>query len=566
MKRRVVIVGGVACGTKTAARLRRLDPEAEITIVERGNHLSYAGCGLPYFLEGVVENSRDLLSTPIGVPRDSAFFRTVKHVEVLPRHMATRIDRKEQTLSVLELETGTEKCLPYDTLVLATGASPIRPKLPGTDLARVFTLGTLDDALAMKDSLQSGRGKKAVVIGGGLIGLEVVEALAANGFDVSVVELLDTPLPTMFDRDFGSLLKSLLARHGVSFHGGERVLELLGDAAGDIATVRTDRRDLSADLVLLAVGVRPNVELAREAGLDIGPTGGIVVDERMRTSDPHILAGGDCVETVHFLSGKRTRQPMGSTANRQGRVIADTIAGHDSRFNGVLGTMIMKAFDWAAGRTGLSETAAAEAGFDPVAVTVTDPDLPHFMPGAAPLFLRLVADRKSRRVLGAQIMGPGKVDKRLDTLAAAIAGHLTVDALADLDLGYAPPFSTALDPVTHAANVLRNKMDGLLASYSPSELLGKASEGERFLLLDVRTPEEVASQGRLPFDEQVNIPLGAVWKRASELPRDTEIIVFCKISVRGWDAYTILEGMGFSRVALLEGGVLGWPYELRKTS
>lgn len=564
MKKRVVIVGGVACGTKTAARLRRLDPEAEITIVEKGNHLSYAGCGLPYFLEGVVEDSRELLSTPIGVLRDSAFFRTVKQVEVLQRHMATRIDREKRSLTMLELDTGVEKHLSYDTLVLATGASPIRPQLPGTDLARVFTLGTLDDALAMKDALRHGTGKKAVVIGGGLIGLEVVEALVANGYDVSIAELLETPLATLFDRDFGHMLKFLLARHQVSFFGGERVLELLGNAAGNVTAVRTDTREIPADLVLLAVGVRPNVEIAREAGLAIGPTGGIVTDERMRTSDPHIFAGGDCVETTHVLTGKRVRQPMGSAANRQGRVIADVIAGRDARFNGVLGTAIMKAFDWTAGRTGLNETVAAEAGFAPVAVTVTSPDLPHFMPGAAPLYLRLVADRESRRILGAQVMGPGRGDKRLDTLASAITGHLTVDDLADLDLGYAPPFSTALDPVTHAANVLRNKMDGLLVSYSPSELLAKASRGDRFLLLDVRTPEEVAAQGKLPFDSQINIPLGALWKRAEELPRDVEIVTFCKISVRGWDAYAILKGLGFSSVALAEGGVLAWPYELRK--
>ncbi len=225
-----------------------------------------------------MEDSRELLSTPIGVLRDSAFFRTVKQVEVLQRHMATRIDREKRSLTVLELDTGVEKHLSYDTLVLATGASPIRPQLPGTDLARVFTLGTLDDALAMKDALRHGTGKKAVVIGGGLIGLEVVEALVANGYDVSIAELLETPLATLFDRDFGHMLKFLLARHQVSFFGGERVLELLGNAAGNVTAVRTDTREIPADLVLLAVGVRPNVEIAREAGLAIGPTGGIVTD------------------------------------------------------------------------------------------------------------------------------------------------------------------------------------------------------------------------------------------------------------------------------------------------
>ncbi|HOU33330.1 MAG TPA: FAD-dependent oxidoreductase [Synergistaceae bacterium] len=556
------MIGGVACGSKVAARLRRLDPEASITVLEKGRSLSYAGCGMPYFLGGVVPDYRSLTSTSLGIERDAAFFRKVKHVDVLIRHQATRIDRERRTVTALDLESGQERAFPYDALVLALGAQPIRPQVPGVDLAGVFSLGTLEDALAISRALEEGTVRRAVVVGSGLIGLEMVEALKHRGVEVSVVELLDRPLGTLFDQDFGALVARGLERHGVAFFGDEGVVELMGEG-GRVTAVRTQRRELPADLVLLAVGVRPSVDLAREAGLKIGPSGGIQVDEHMRTSDDRIYAGGDCVEVPHLLSGKPVRQPMGSAANRQGRVIADHIAGLPGRYAGVGGTAIVRIFDLTAARTGLDEAGAREAGFDAVGVTVVNSDLPHFMPGSALLALRLVADRSTRRVLGCQIVGPGRGDKRLDVLAAALAGKITVDDLADLDLGYAPPFSTALDPLTHAANVLRNKLDGLLNSWSPAELRERGARGEPFLLVDVRTPEEVRLQGRLPFEDQVNIPLGALWEKGDTLPRDRALVVFCKISVRGWDAYGILRGKGFDRVVLLEGGIVGWPYGLK---
>ncbi len=562
MGKNVVIIGGVACGSKVAARLRRLDPEAAITVLERGYFPSYAGCGMPYFLSGVVSDYRALTSTAIGIERDAAFFRKVKHVEMLTRHEATHIDREGRVVTAVKLETGEERRFPYDVLVLALGAQSVRPNLPGNELKGVFSLGTLEDALEISRALEKGAVRRAVVVGSGLIGLEMTEALKSRGVEVSVVELLDRPLGTLLDRDFGTLVARGLERHGVSFFGGERVVELLGEE-GRVAAVRTDVRELPADLVLLAVGVRPTVALAREAGLALGPSGGILVDDHLRTSDEAIYAGGDCVEVRHILSGKTVRQPMGSAANRQGRVIADHIAGLPGRYAGVAGTAIARIFDLTAARTGLDEAGAREAGFDPMGVSVVNSDLPHFMPGSAPLVLRLVADRSTRRVLGGQIVGPGRGDKRLDALVAAVTGKITVDDLADLDLGYAPPFSTALDPLTHAANVLRNKLDGLMVSWSPAELRERKARGEPFLLVDVRTPEEVRLQGKLPFEEQVNIPLGALWEKGDALPRDRALVVFCKISVRGWDAYGILRSKGFDRVVLLEGGMVGWPYGLK---
>ena len=563
MGKKVVIIGGVACGGKAAARLRRLDPEAEILVLEKGPYLSYAGCGLPYYIGGVVEEYHDLMCTPAGVVRDANFFRKVKKVDVLTRHMATSIDRQAQRVTALDLETQQVKTFPYDNLVIATGSSPIRPPIPGIDLGKVFTLWTLGDALAMRAAVDGGSVKRAVIVGGGLIGIEVVEALLSRGIAVDVVDLLEHPLPNMLDEEFGSRLVKAMAQRGATFYGGEKVLEIVGEDS-QIKAVRTDKRDIPTDMVLLAVGVRANTQLAIEAGLEIGPSRGIVVDEGMRTSDPAIYAGGDCVEVRHRITGEKVRQPMGSSANREGRVIADNIAGRKSTFGGVMGSAIMRFFDYTVGRTGFNESAARERGFDPITMTVTAADIPHFMPGASWLVIKLVADRGTGRLLGGQFFGPGVVDKRLDALVAAITCGQTVEDLADTDLSYAPPYATALDPLTQAANAMRNKMEGLMESYSPGEFVRRAQSGEPYLLLDVRMDSEIETQGRPALENQVHIPLGALWERADELPRDREIIAFCKVSLRGWDALSILRGRGFKKISLLEGGVIGWPYDLKK--
>ena len=560
-KKKVLIIGGVACGAKTAARLARIAPECDITILERGEHLSFAGCGFPYFVGDVVKEYKELVCTPLGIIRDANFFRNVKNITVHTGCLATKIDREKKTVTASNAATGAEEIFPYDELVLATGASPIRPPIPGNDLNGVFTLWTMPDALALKSAVGSGEVKSAVIIGAGLIGMEVVEALADRGIKVSVVDFLPTPLPSLVEEDFGLRVKKAIEKKGVDFYGGEKVLEILGEG-GVVTGVTTDKRTLEVDMVLLAVGIRPNTNLAKEAGLELSPKGNIIVDDHMRTSDPSIYAGGDCVLSKHAITGKLVWQPMGSTANRQGRVIADNIAGLDTPFGGVLGTGILKLFSLTIGKTGLNEAQAAENGFDPVSILIEGPDRPHFMPGMGSLSIRLVADRKSRKLLGAQFMGGGVADKRLDSLVAAITGGMTVDMLADTDFAYAPPFATALDPTTHAANALRNKMDGLVRTYTPKELTERMQQPDPPLLLDVRTPAELDLQGRLPF-EFVNIPLGKLRERLGELPKDREIVAFCKISVRGWDALAALTAAGFDNIALLEGGVMAWPYELK---
>ncbi|EHM10882.1 NAD(FAD)-dependent dehydrogenase [Thermanaerovibrio velox DSM 12556] len=559
--KKVLVIGGVACGAKAASRLRRLRPDWEITIVEKSDTLSYAACGMPFFLEGAVPDFKELLSTPAGVIRDVNFFRNVKGIQVFTGHMATGIDRSRKAVSLVNVETGASQELSYDYLVIAAGASPVIPDLPGIDLNGVSPLWTPRNALEIRSALDGGNVKEAVVVGAGLVGLEAAEAMAKRGIKVTVVELLDRPLAALLDGEFGALLAKAIRSYGVEFIPSCKVEGFEGDC-GVLSGVRTDQGVIKAQLALVSVGVRPNVQLAKDAGLEIGPAGGIKVDASMRTSDPFIYAGGDCVDTYNRVSRLPVRQPMGSTANRHGRVIADNIAGFNSEFHGVIGTAIMRFFDHTVGRTGLSEEAARQAGFDPVGVTVTGSDKPHFMKGSGTVVMRILADRKTRRVLGGQVFGTGQADKRLDVLACAVYSGMRVDELADMDHAYAPPFSSALDVMTHGANHLRNRLDGLVDTVRPSELAKLVEEGA--VLLDVRGPGEKEVQGQLPFDRILEIPLGQLEKRIAEVPRGRKVVPYCKISLRGWDAVAVLRKHGFEDLAVLEGGVLGWPFELKK--
>jgi rhodanese-related sulfurtransferase len=323
-----------------------------------------------------------------------------------------------------------------------------------------------------------------------------------------------------------------------------------------VRRVLTDRRELDADIVILSLGIRPNVELARDAGLAIGSKA-IAVDESQRTSDPNIYAGGDCAESRHIVARKPVWQPMGSTANRHGRIIADHITGLNSQFGGVQGTVIARVFDWSVGKTGLTFEEAKEAGFHPTEILTSNPDLPGFMPGAAMLHIRLVSDAL-QRILGAQIIGPGRVDKRLDVIATALKGQLATYDLADTDLAYAPPFSSALDPVTHAANSLRNKISSLVKSCGPAELKAKAERGEDFLVLDVREKRELELFGILPY-ELLHVPLGEV-SSSCEIPKDREVVIVCRAGVRAWSAYAALDRRGYRKLLVLEGGMSAWPY------
>ncbi|NOY82544.1 MAG: FAD-dependent oxidoreductase [Kiritimatiellaeota bacterium] len=558
-KLRVVIIGGVAAGPKTASKIVRLCPRAEVTVVEKGEFLSYAGCGLPYYISGVVKEQKELMCSPIGVVRDPAYFQKVKNVTVLNRTEALEIDRAAKRVRVRELATGKESRLPYDRLVLATGATPVRPPIPGADLDGVYSLHGVEDAEGIRAALARRRALDVVVIGGGLIGVEVTEALVERGCRVTVVEMLPQILP-MLDWEMAHQVRKHMESHGVRVltHAQVTAIKAGTDGGGRVGRVCTTRGDFSADMAIMAVGVRPNAALAKAAGIEIGETGAIRVDEHMRTSDPAVFAVGDCAECRDLVTGKPVYVPLGSTANKQGRVAAMNVCGVDSVFPGVLGSSVCKVFDFTAARTGLSFEQAVEARFDPVTVLAPAPDRAHFMPTAKLLMLKLIADRSSRRLLGVQAVGPGDAAKRVDVAAMAVTAGLTVDDVAGADLCYAPPYSAAMDNIITAANVMRNKLDGFFEGVTPEQLKRKMDAGDEFFLLDVRTPQEVAG---IALPGAVNIPLGALRGRTAEVPRDKEIITFCKISLRGYEAALILNAAGFRSVKVLDGGIVMWPYE-----
>lgn len=562
MKRnRILIIGGVAAGPKAASRARRRDPDAEITIVERGKLLSYAGCGLPYYVEGKVPELHDLMSTAVGVVRDAAFFQNVKDIRVLNETLAEEIDRSRKVVRTVHVTTGEATELPYDKLVLATGGVPIQPPIEGVDLNHVFRLNHPDDARAIREAVERGRIQRAVLIGGGLIGMETAEALIARGLQVTIVEMLDQLLPSLLDWEVAAFLEKYLRGRGLDIRLNQKVTRLEGDREGNVARVHTTAGPIEAQMVLVAIGVRPNVQLAKAAGLALGPTGAIAVNDRLQTSDPAIYAGGDCVENTHLITGRKIFAPLGSTANKHGRVIGDNVTGGHSTFRGIVGTTVFKVLDHNLARTGLTEKQARQLGMPVLTALVPGPDRAHYYPTQATLLLKLVAHAKDGRLLGAQAVGPGDAVKRIDVVATALAHGASIDELADLDLGYAPPYSSAVDPLAHAANVLRNKRDGLAVALSPQQLKAKLDTPDTMVLVDVRTPGEV-QQARLDDPRVVWIPLGQLRKRAGELPRDKEIICFCKVSVRGYEAQRILQGAGLTNVKFLDGGLVAWPYPL----
>ncbi len=553
---KVVIIGGVAAGPKAASKIMRNCPDAEVTIVEKGELLSYAGCGLPYYVSGVVEKQEELMATPVGTVRDAVFFNNVKNVRTMNHSEAVGIDRKAKKVAV-ESSDGVKHDLEYDKLVLATGATPVKPRLPGVALGKIFVLHGVEDAEGIKAQLGARKALDAVIVGGGLIGVEVAEALTECGCRVTIIEMLKNILP-MLDPEMAVMVEKHFEQKGVRVLTGTRVLGFEGKQ--NVRKVLTDKTDVNVDMVVLAIGVRPNVSLAENAGLELGKTGALKVDLRMCTSDPDIYAVGDCAESLNMVTGKPCFIPLGSTANKHGRVAANNICGFRDFFPGVVGSSVCKVFDFNVARTGLSEIEAEKNGFDVVTCLAPAPDKPHFMPGMKPLLLKLLADRKTRRLLGAQALGMGVADKRVDVAATAITAEMTVDELANLDLCYAPPYSPAMDNIITAANILRNKMDGLMQGITPAEVKEKMDSGEDFVFLDVRTPGELE---QMRIDPCVHIPLGKLRSNLDKLSdfKDREIIAFCKISLRGYEAALILKKAGFESVKVMDGGILMWPYE-----
>ena len=552
---KVVIIGGVAAGPKVASKVIRLQPETAVTIIERGEFLSYAGCGLPYYVSGVVKDQKELMSTPLGCVRDPVFFQNLKNVNVLNRTEAFEIDRAAKRVRIRNLLSAKESWISYDKLVLATGATPIIPPLPGAHLKNIYTLHGVRDAEGVRTHLASRKARDVVIVGGGLIGVEMTEALVARGCRVTIVEALNQIMRTL-DWEMAQLLELHMEANGVRVMTDTRVVSFAGSEF--VEGVVTDKGTLPADMVILGVGVSPQVELARNAGLEIGPTQAIRIDNRMLTSDPDIFAAGDCVENIDIITGLPIYVPMGSTANKQGRIAAVNICGGNDTFPGVLGTVVCKVFDYCVARTGLNEADARDAGFDVVTVLTGASDREHFMPNAKPLMLKLIVDATTRRLLGVQAAGPGQGDKRIDVATTAITAGMTVDQIANLDLCYAPPYSLAMDNLITGANIVKNKLAGVFESISPMEVHAKMQRHEDFMLLDVSSPQEY-EEVRLPGS--MHIPSGALRSRLSEIPKDKEIVAYCRLSIRGYEAALILKAAGFTRVCVMDGGIVMWPYE-----
>lgn len=552
---KVVIIGGVAAGPKIASKIIRVKPRTAVTIIEKGEFLSYAGCGLPYYVSGVVKEQKELLSSPLGVVRDPIFFQNVKSIKVMNRTEAVEIDRAGKRVRIKNLVSGQESWIAYDKLALTTGAIPVVPPIPGSHLKNIFTLHGVYDAEGIKSHIGEMKARDVVLLGGGLISVEMTEALAARGCRVTIVEMLDQILGT-FDWEMAKLLSDHMESKGVRVLTETEPTSFVG--TDFVEGVVTNKGILPADMVVLGVGVRPQVDLARQAGLEIGPTGAIKVDNHMRTSDPDIYAAGDCVENIDIVTGKPCYVPLGSTANKHGRVAAVNICGGDEAFPGVVGSTVCKVFDYCVARTGLTEAWAHKAGFDVVTVLTGSPDREQFMPDSRILMLKLVVDRKTRKLLGIQSVGPGQGDKRIDVAATAISAGMTVDQIANLDLCYAPPYSLAMDNLITGANIARNKLAGFFEGITPMEVYDMMQRKEDFILLDLSSLQEYTDT-RLPGSTL--IPLGALRGRLNELPRDKEIVAFCNNSLRAYEAALKLKAVGYTRVRVMDGGLIMWPYE-----
>ena len=561
MSEKIVVIGGVAAGPKAACRVKRLLPDAEVVVIDQDSLVSYGGCGIPYFVSGDVSDEKELRSTSFHVVRDEDFFSQAKGVTMLTRTRALAIDRQAKTVRVEQLDTGETNELPYDKLVLATGSVPNLLQIPGADLEGVYVVNDMHRAIAIKNDLARGKVSKAVVIGGGAIGLEMAESLADLwGIETTVLEFMDQLLPRIVDPPFAAMLEKHLRDNNVTVYTGESATGLESDAAGRVCRVTTPKRSIDADLVIMSVGVRPRTDLAREAGLLVSPQGGIVVNNRMQTSDPVVYAAGDCVEISNQVSGMKNNAPMGSLANRQGRVVADNIAGIPSQFEGWVGSFIMKAFECCIGGTGLSCMSAKGLGYDAAVAITAQSDRAHFFPTQAVILLQMVFDKTSRKVLGLQGFGPmnDSVLARINGAAGLIAKGAYIEDFSNLELAYAPPFSTAVDALNATANVADNLAAGRLRTLSIEDFLewmAKPQAKPAWVALDIRHPKEAAEfVQKFGADLWKDIPYVNVRARYKELPHDKTLIIICDAGTRSSEVQVFLDSVGWGNNLVLGGG------------
>ncbi len=532
---KVIVVGGVAAGTKAAAKLKREDRNADIRILTKGKDISYAGCGLPYYVSGVIREKKDLL---VHTPES---YEKVTGVPVEIRTEVTKVDRKGKTVEAVNLDTGAVETYAYDKLVIATGARPFEPDCPGTQLKNVFYMRTPEDADMLRQTVEAGEIRRAVIVGGGFIGLEIAENLAAKDVKVSVIDFAPNILPGFLDPEIADYVENKLADAGVMCFTGTGLEEILGEEK--VEKVKTSRRAMKADACILAMGIRPNTEFLQDAGLEMFK-GALLTNQALQTNDPDIYAVGDCAMVTNRITGKPQWSPMGSTANIAGRAAAQHLAGKTVQYPGVLGTGVAKLAGFCMGRTGLLEQAAREAGYDAESVICVVDDKAHYYPGAALFVIKLIADRESHRLLGMQTVGTGAVDKLTDIAVTAISMKATLEDLQYMDFAYAPPFSTAIHPLQHAVNILLNKLNGELDSMTAAEY---AEEGENYRIVDAGiTP----SLHGYPY-----VDLNSLDGPADGLGRNEKLLLVCSKGKRAYLVQNRLKAYGYTDTKVLEGGM-----------
>lgn len=530
---KVVIVGGVAGGATAAARIRRLDEQADIVVFERSGYISYANCGLPYYIGDVITDPEELtLQTP------ESFFSRFR-VKMKVRHEVAAIHPDRKSVSVRNLDTGEELEETYDKLILSPGAKPTQPKLPGVSIDRVFTLRTVEDTFRIKEYINKNKPKSAVLAGGGFIGLELAENLRGLGMDVTIVQR-PKQLMSPFDADMASFIHAEMRKHGVKLQLGYAV-EGFEKRDGGVDVLLKDAAPVHADMVVLAIGITPETSLAKNAGLELGIKGSILVNDRMETSVPDIYAAGDAVQVKHYVTGDDALISLAGPANKQGRIIADNICGGNSKYLGSQGSSVIKVFDLTAATTGVSETAARKAGLEVDTVILSPMCHAGYYPGGKVLTMKVIFEKDTHRLLGAQIMGYEGVDKRIDVLATAIHAGLKATQLKDLDLAYAPPYSSAKDPVNMAGFMIDNIATGILKQWHLEDAAALPRDGS-VTLLDTRTISEY-SRGHI--DGFQNIPVDELRERLNEIEKNKPIYVICQSGLRSYIACRILEGNGY---------------------
>lgn len=553
MSRKTVIIGGVAGGATTAARLRRRVEDMEIVLIEKGDNISYANCGLPYYIGGIINDRNELLlQTPEAM-------RTKFNIDVRVANEVTAIDTRGKRITVTDKKAGKEYTETYDNLVIATGSVPFKPPIPGIDGENLFTVWTIADTDLIKSFVGQRQPKSAAVIGGGFIGLEMAENLRAAGLKVSLIERENQVMPP-FDYEMAELLHENMRANQVDLILGDTVNAF--HSQNGRTTIHLDSgKSLTADMVILSLGVRPNSRIARDAGIALNKAGGIIVDEFLKTSAEDVYAVGDVIEVTEYITGKTAMIPLAGPANKQARICADNVAGDKTAYHGAMGTSVAKIFDLTAASTGLNEKSLISAGLvkgiDYETVLVNQKSHAGYYPGSVPITLKLIFN-KNGGILGAQISGQDGVDKRIDTIASVIHMKGTIYDLEELELAYAPPFSSAKDPVNMLGFVAENVINHLVSFICVHELdrLSRINpdkpDGESYTVLDVREiPERLESA----IPGSIHIPLGELRLRLDELVRDELIIVYCAIGVRAYNAARILMQCGFKHVKVLSGGI-----------